>query len=62
MLILLLSFFAMTPNGYPSGIMPSIMIILFLKGKKLVNFDALQCPQARALSALGPLISGMPQP
>jgi len=52
----------MTPNGYPSGIMPSIMIILFLKGKKLVNFDALQCPQARALSALGPLISGMPQP
>jgi hypothetical protein len=42
------------------GIKPSIIIILILKGEKLVTFDAVQWPQARALSALGPLISGMP--
>ncbi len=44
------------------GIMPSFIIILILKGEKLVNFDAVQRPQATALSALGPLISGVPQP
>jgi hypothetical protein len=59
MLTLLFKKFAMTPNW---GIMPSIIIILILKGEKLVNFDAVQRPQATALSALGPLISGVPQP